>query len=191
MMNGIFGGLAALSLLCALCTGRMEALSSAVLEGAGNAVQLILQIVGIMCLWCGLMKVAQRSGLAHHLAQGMLPLARRLLPGVPASSPAFSYLAMNIAVNLLGVSSGATPLGLKAMEELQKHNPQPHRATNAMCTMVVLNTASIQLVPSTLLALRMQEGSQDPFCIMLPIWGTSLLAAIVGLSVAKLLEKVM
>lgn len=186
MMNYIWAGMMVLSLVFALITGNTKALSDAVLSGADDAVQLLLGILGIMCFWSGLMEIAKRAGLTDLLARFFSPLLRPLFPDVPKDSEAMRYMSLNISANLLGLGNAATPFGIEAMKELQKLNPIRDRATDAQLMFVVLNTASLQLLPTTLCAYRASFGSEKPFEIIHCIWITSVIALTVGITVAKI-----
>ncbi|MVB10389.1 Spore maturation protein A [Caprobacter fermentans] len=187
LLNYIWAGMILFSVFCAAVTGRMEPLSNAVLSGASGAVTLVLSMTGMMCAWTGLMKIADEGGLTLLLAKALNPLMRRLFPECKPGGPAVKAMCMNITANLLGLGNAATPLGIAAMQELKKNNPT-QTADNSMVTFVVLNTASIQLIPTTLGILRAQYGSAAPFEILPAVWVTSVCSVIVGLTAAKLME---
>ncbi|MGA8890319.1 MAG: nucleoside recognition domain-containing protein [Anaeromyxobacteraceae bacterium] len=161
------------SVAVAAFTGRMAALPGAIAESAGRAVTLSLGLVGVLSLWLGLMKVAEEAGLVRALGRMARPVLRRLFPSVPPDSPAMGAMTMNIAANMLGLGNAATPFGLKAMEELEKVNPVPGTATDAQALLCALNTASIQLVPASVIALRAAAGARQPADIL----GATLLAS--------------
>ncbi|MDQ6632394.1 MAG: nucleoside recognition protein, partial [Verrucomicrobiota bacterium] len=162
--------------------GAFEATKTAVLS-------IALPLIGIMALWLGLMRLAEKSGLIEILAKLLRPVMRRLFPDVPPNHPAMGSMLMNLAANMLGLANAATPLGLRAMNDLEKLNPRPGTATNAMCTFLAVNTSSIQLIPATALGILVAAGSKNPTAIV----GTSLLATIcstvAGITAVKLLEK--
>lgn len=187
MMNYIWAGLMSLSLVFAVATGRVEALSASVLEGATDAVDLLISILGIMCFWSGMMEIAKRAGLTDMLAKAFSPVLGLLFRDVPKESPAMRYISLNISANLLGLGNAATPFGLAAMKELNKLNPTQDRASDSMLLFVVMNTASIQLFPTTVAAYRGAYGSEDPFDILPCVWITSAVALGVGITVAKVL----
>ena len=178
----------AVSVFCALATGRMQQLSEAVLAGAGNAVQLIFGMMGMMCAWTGLMKIADAGGLTAILSRLLAPVVRRLFPAYPPESPAAKAICMNITANLLGLGNAATPMGLAAMKEMAAQNRGSHVADNSMVMFVVLNTASLQLIPTFMGTLRAQYGSAAPFDILPAVWMVSAIALVAGLLAAKLLE---
>jgi len=161
------------SVVVAAATGRMAALPGAIAESAGRAVSLSIGLVGILALWLGLMKVAEEAGLVRALGKLARPVLRRLFPSVPAASPAMGAMTMNIAANMLGLGNAATPFGIKAMEELELGNPDPGTATDAQALFCALNTASIQLIPASVIALRAAAGARQPADIL----GATLLAS--------------
>lgn len=187
LLNYIWAGMILFSVICAVITGRMEQLSSAVLSGASDAVTLVLSMTGMMCAWTGLMKIADEGGLTLLLSKALSPVMRRLFPDCKPGGPAVKAMCMNITANLLGLGNAATPLGIAAMKELKKNNPT-QTADNSMATFVVLNTASIQLIPTFLGIMRAQYGSAAPFDILPAVWVTSVCSVIVGLTAAKLME---
>lgn len=188
MLNKVWVAMIAVSVLCACATGRMQQLSEAVLAGAGNAVQLILGMMGMMCAWTGLMKIADAGGLTAILSHVLGPVLRRLFPAYPPESPAAKAICMNITANLLGLGNAATPMGLAAMKEMAAQNHGSKVANNSMVMFVVLNTASLQLIPTFMGTLRAQYGSTTPFDILPAVWVVSAIALAAGLLAAKLME---
>lgn len=188
MLNKVWAAMIAVSVLCACATGRMQQLSEAVLAGAGNAVQLILGMLGMMCAWTGLMKIADAGGLTAILSHVLGPVLRRLFPAYPPESPAAKAICMNITANLLGLGNAATPMGLAAMKEMAAQNHGSKVANNSMVMFVVLNTASLQLIPTFMGTLRAQYGSMTPFDILPAVWVVSAIALAAGLLAAKLME---
>ena len=188
MLNKVWAAMIAVSVLCACATGRMQQLSEAVLAGAGNAVQLILGMMGMMCAWTGLMKIADAGGLTAILSHVLGPVLRRLFPAYPPESPAAKAICMNITANLLGLGNAATPMGLAAMKEMAAQNHGSKVANNSMVMFVVLNTASLQLIPTFMGTLRAQYGSSTPFDILPAVWVVSAIALAAGLLAAKLME---
>jgi len=165
---------------------RITELSAAALKGATDAVELIFSIGGIMCLWSGFMRVAEKAGIIKKISKIISPVLRLLFPNLSDKSKAKEYISMNIAANFFGLGNAATPIGLKAMEELQKVNKTTNIASDEMITFVVINSASIQLIPSTIAAIRMAKGSTQPFDIMPAVWLTSISALLIGLITAKI-----
>lgn len=188
MMNAVLVGMLIFSVVSAAFGGNMEALSAATLSGCGEAVTLVISLTGMLCLWCGLMKIAQQCRLTEAVARLFRPLTRLLFPELPAGSPALQAICMNLSANLLGLGNAATPLGLAAMQELQKLNRQKDTASNAMVTFVVLNTASLQLIPTTCAVLRQQAGSAAPMEILPAVWLSSVASTAAALTLARLLR---
>lgn len=188
MMNYIWAGMLIVSLIGAACTGRLDATMQEGMKAATDAITMVIGLAGVMCLWTGLMKIAEEGGMVRLLCKWAKPIAKRIFPDVPPESPAMSAIMLNLTANLLGMGNAATPLGLKAMGELNELNAHSASASNAMCMFVVLNTASIQLIPSTIIAIRSAAGSAAPFEIMLPIWITSLCGILCGVLMTFLLQ---
>ncbi len=186
MMSYVWAGMIVLAYLFALINGRVEAVTQSALDGAKSAVEMTLALLGMMCLWTGLLEIAKRSGLTERLAKLVRPLMRFLFPQLSHNGEAVSAIVMNMTANFLGLSNAATPLGLKAMEELDRVNGRSSRASDAMCMFVVINTASINLIPTTLITLRSAAGSSDPFGIIVPVWICSILSVSVGVAAVKL-----
>ena len=178
-----------ISFACAVATGRMQQLSDAVLSGAGNAVELVIAMLGMMCAWTGLMKIADAGGMTALLSRLFCPITKRLFPNYKKDSPAVRAICMNMTANLLGLGNAATPFGIAAMKEMAKESPDPSAADNSMVMFVVLNTASIQLIPTTIGILRAKYGSAAPFDIIPAVWLASVFSLLVGVAVAKLLEQ--
>ena len=168
---------------------KMKEVTNSALDYAGTAVEIALGLIGIMALWLGVMKVAEEAGLIKIIANVVRPVTRFLFPKVPADHPAMGAMIMNISANMLGLGNAATPFGLKAMEELDKLNPNKGTATNAMVTFLAVNTAGLTLIPATAIAIRAAAGSSDPAIII----GTSIFGAFcattVGITMSKILEK--
>lgn len=189
MLNGLFVAAVLLSVVAAVFTGRMEALTRGVLDSAGNAVTLALGLVGAMAFFLGLMRVASDGGLLRILARAVAPVMRRLFPGVPPDHPAMSAMVLNIASNMLGLGNAATPFGIRAMMELDRLNPVKGRATDAMVLFLAINTSGLALLPTGVIALRASAGSADPAGIFFTTWFASGCAAIAGIAAALLYSK--
>lgn len=188
MLNYIWFGLLVIGFTVGIMNGRIDLVTQAVIESSRSAVELGIGLLGIMCLWTGLMNIAEKNGLVHYISRLVRPVLQFLFPGVPRNHPAMGAIVMNLAANFLGLGNAATPLGLKAIAELQKLNPRKDTATDAMCMFLVLNTSAIQLVPATIIAVRSAGGSSNPAEIMGTIWFASVCASISGIAVAKLLS---
>ena len=175
------------SVVAAALTGRMADLTGAAADAAGKAVTVSLGLVGLLTLWLGLMRVAEEAGLVSLLARAVRPLLRRLFPEVPADHPAMGSMVMNIAANLLGLGNAATPFGVRAMQELETLNPEQGTATDAQALFCAMNTASLQLVPASVIALRAGAGSRAPAEIL----GATLLASACGVVVAVTVSRLL
>ncbi|MCQ2514332.1 MAG: spore maturation protein A [Ruminococcus sp.] len=184
MLNYIWSGLIILSIICAMIFGNTQELSTALLNSGTSSIELLMKMAGIMCLWSGIMKIAEESGFTSMIAKLFSPLLRPLFPRLKKDSPAFKCITMNISANLLGLGNAATPFGLKAMEHLHTLNGRRDTASNEMVIFVVMNTASLQLIPTTIATLRQAYGSTDPFNIIVPVWISSATALAVALIIA-------
>lgn len=173
-----------ISILVSVFNGTVSETINGAFEGAKQSVFVVLSFAGVMCFWTGMMKIAEKSGLMEKIERLLRPLIRFLFPN--GGGEAKKYIAMNMSANLFGMGNAATPMGIKAMQALDRENPNPLYASDDMCMLVVLNTTSIQLIPTTIIALRVAAGSQDPFSIVLPIWISSLTAVLVAVFLAKL-----
>lgn len=189
MLNWIWLGLLLLGVLIGGFTGRLQAALDGAFSGASKSTELAIGLVGVMTLWLGLMRLAEVSGLVQALAKVLRPILCWLFPEVPANHPAMGSIVLNLAANALGLTNAATPLGLRAMKDLESLNPRPGTATDAMCTFLALNTGSVQLLPISAIAVLTAAGARNPTSII----GTTLLAtacsSLVGLFVIKALAK--
>lgn len=165
--------------------GRMEAVTEAAFDGAKTGVTVCFGLISIIVFWLGMMRIAEDSGLLNKLAKLLRPFIRFLFPSVPKDHPAFGYIMSNMSANILGLGNAATPMGIKAMQELQKLNPNPDTATPAMCTLLALNTASITLIPTTLIAIRMSFNSEHPADIV----GPTLIATMISTAAAIIVDR--
>ena len=187
-MTVIWTGMTAISLVCARALGNGSLLASAALEGAANAIQLGLNMAGVLCLWMGVMEVMQRAGLAEKLARVLRPVLRRLFPDFGSDQGVMDTIAANVSANLLGLGNAATPLGLEAARRMSRRTPGV--AGDSLCMLVVCNTASIQLIPTTVAAVRMAAGCETPFDILPAVWITSILSVLAGITAAKICSKI-
>lgn len=183
MLGTIWLLLLLLGVGAAAASGRVGDVSGAAARAASEAVETTIALAGVMALWTGLMRIAERAGLAQALARLLRPLVRRLFPELPPDHPALGPMVMNVSANLLGLGSAATPFGLKAMQELARECREEGTATPAMITFLTLNTASFTLVPGTMIAMRAAAGAQVPADVLLPTLVASLGAGAVGLLV--------
>jgi spore maturation protein SpmA len=189
MLNHLWLGMLVVAVLIGGFTGHLKETTDGAIDSAKTAVTLALGLIGVMTLWLGIMRLAERSGLVSVLARVLRPLLQRLFPEVPGDHPAMGSMVMNIAANMLGLNNAATPLGLRAMRDLETLNPHPGTATNAMCTFLAINTGSVQLVSVSAIAILAAAGSKSPTAIV----GTTLLATLVssiaGIALVKVLER--
>ncbi len=172
MLNVIWLGLILLAVIFGIINGTTSAVVASVTTSAKFGFEIALGLTGILAFWLGLLKIAEEAGLVSLLARVLRPLMTRLFPDVPAEHPAMGAMLLNMAANMLGLTNAATPFGLRAMEELEKLNPFPGTATNAMCTFLAINTSSVQLIPTTAIAYLAAGGATHPTAII----ATSLLA---------------
>lgn len=187
-MTIIWTGMIAVSVLCALATGRGPAVAAAAVEGAAAAVQLALSIAGMLCLWSGVMEVMRQSGLADKLSRLLSPVLRRLFPQAAQDREAMDSISANVSANLLGLGSAATPLGLEAARRLSRRSQGV--ASDSLCMLVVCNTASIQLIPTTVASVRAAEGCAAPFDILPAVWLASALSVGVGILACKAFARI-
>ena len=187
-MTILWTGMVVISVLCALMTGRWGQVAAAAMEGTQAAVELCLSIAGMLCLWTGVMEIMRRSGLAEGLSRLLRPVLGRLFPSVREDGEIMDSIAANISANLLGLGNAATPLGLEAARRMSRKSPGT--ASDALCMLVVCNTASIQLIPTTVAAVRLAAGCETPFDILPAVWVTSLLSVTVGITAAKIFSKI-
>ena len=186
MLNYIWFGMMLIAVVVGIFTGNIDAVTEAAINMAKAAVEIAIGLIGIMALWLGTMKIAEESGLIRIIARALRPITIRLFPDVPEDHPAIGSIVLNMAANILGLGNAATPLGLKAMEELQELNPNKDTATNAMCTFLAINTSSVQFIlPATVVAL-MGVVSNQIFITTILATGLSTVAAIIAV---KSLEK--
>ncbi len=186
MLNYIWSGMLVVGFLYGIANGRASEVTKAAIDSAGKAIELAIALLGIMCLWTGIMAVAEKSGMIRIISAVFRPFLKLIFPGIPKNHPAVGAVVMNLSANFLGLGNAATPLGLKAMTELQKLNPDKSRATDAMCMFLVLNTAAVQLIPSTVIAIRVNAGSANPTEIIVTVWIASVCATIAGIIFAKI-----
>ena len=189
-MSWIWTGILALSLTCAAATGNGTALASAIPIGAQAGVTLAISLAGSICLWTGVGKLMEKAGLTAALSRLLRPILHRIFPGTKEDPILSGYLSANICANFLGLGNAATPMGIQAVQRMV--DPlRPGIATDQMCRLIVLNTASIQLIPANVAAVRASLGAAAPFDILPAVWVTSLCSASLGLCAAWLLAKVM
>lgn len=186
LMSYIFTAMAGIAIIFALMTGRGSELAAAIPKGAQSGIELVLSMAGALCLWTGLGKLMERCGITAFLSKLLKPLLHRLFPDTKKNPRLSGVLSANICANFLGLGNAATPMGLQAAKMLSRGPAASHQ----LCRLVVLNTASIQLIPTTVAALRSSLGSSRPFDILPAVWITSLCSAAVGLGSTLILGKV-
>ena len=187
-MAWIWTGMAVLSILCGLATGRGDLVAAAAVEGAQAAVELCVSIAGMLCLWTGVMEAMRRSGLAEGLSRLLRPVLSLLFPQVSGDRGVMDSISANVSANLLGLGNAATPLGIEAVRRMERKTPGT--ASDAMCMLVVCNTASIQLIPTTVASVRAAAGSSSPFDILPAVWLASALSVGVGIAACKLFARI-
>ena len=188
MLGKIFGTFCAFSLLFGAFCGRLPEVASAIPDGAQKAVEVTLTLLGMMCLWSGVMQVLLDAGVVKKMARVFSPFLRHIFPKAYQTGEGYEEICATISANFLGIGNAATPFALCAMKKMQKHNPTPDSADNEQITLAVLSTASLTIVPANLLALRRAAGSQNPFSIMIPTWITSLLCVSFALLLTSFLR---
>lgn len=189
MINYIWFFLIFLGVLVGLLSGNGEAISKAIVNSSGSTVTFIIELTGIMCFWCGVMKVAEKSGFTDKLAKILKPILKLIFKDAARDEKALGAIVMNITANMMGLSNAATPFGIKAMEEMDRLNNEKGTASNDMSLFLVLNAACIQLVPSTIISIRAACNSVNPGIIILPAMISTATAAMVGVICCKILQR--
>lgn len=186
MINYIWSAMVVFSVISAFFAGATQELSSAIISSASDAVSLCIRLGGTICLWGGLMEIAEQSGLTGAVCRILSPVLKIVFPKMDMKGQTAKAISMNVTANLLGLGNAATPLGLEAMRRLQAENPSKEKASRDMIKFVVMNSAAFHLIPTTVAAMRQDYGSKNPFDIMLPSWISSAAALTVGLTAATL-----
>lgn len=184
MINYIFGLFFIIGILYSFITNTN--ISNEMISASSKSIELIFTIIPIMCLWLGIMNIAKKSGLLDKFAKLITPILKYLFPEIPKNSPCFSYISINIIMNMLGVGNAATPFGLKAMKEMQKINQNKDTSSRSMITFIVMNTAAVTIIPTTIISLRVLNKSINPMSIVPYIVITSSLSCIIGLILDRL-----
>ncbi|GBE29665.1 MAG TPA: nucleoside recognition protein [Bacteroidetes bacterium] len=188
-MNIVWMGLIVVAIVVAAFTGHMEETTNAAMSSAKTAVELAIGLIGVMALWLGLMKIAEKAGLIQSLARMLRPLLKRIFPEVPDDHPAMGSMLANIAANMLGLGNSATALGLRAMQDLQKLNVEKDSASNSMATFLAINTSSVTIIPATVIAIRASAGSNSPAEIIGPVIVATLVSTTVAILAVRLLQR--
>lgn len=189
MLNYIWFALMAIALVVAAFSGTAADVTKGAIDSAKTAVEISIGLVGVMTLWLGMMRIAEAAGLVTVLGRLLRPVSRFMFPEIPLDHPAMGAIVMSVAANMLGLNNAATPLGIKAMEEMQKLNPEKETATNPMVIFMAMNTASVQLVPATMIGVLVAAGSVDPTAIIAPTLVATSIGTVVSIIVAKILQR--
>ncbi len=189
MINYIWFFLIFLGVLVGILSGNGEAISRSIVNSSGSTVKFIIELAGIMCFWCGVMKVAENSGLTEKLSNLLKPILKLIFKDAAKDEKALGAIVMNLTANMMGLSNAATPFGIKAMEEMDRLNAEKGTASNDMSLFLVLNAACIQLVPSTIISIRAACNSSNPGVIIIPALVSTTVAAIVGIICCKVLQR--
>ena len=189
MLNKIWPFFIIISFIFAVITGNIECFNNSIFSSCNQAVELTIKLFGTMCLWNGLMRIVQETSLINKLSTMITPLMKVLFPNMKKEDKEYKEITVNIIANLLGIGNAATPLGIKAMQTMQEKNPDKERITDSMAMFIVLNTASLQLIPSTVIAVRASLGSTNATQIILPVWIATITADIAGIIASKILMK--
>lgn len=189
MINYIWFFMLLLGIAVGIFTGNGELISKAIVDSTTSTTDLLLGLLGVMCFWCGTMKVAEKSGLTNVLANLLKPILRLLFKEAARDEKTLGSIVMNLTANMLGLSNAATPFGIKAMEEMDKLNPKKGIASNDMALFLVINAACVQFVPSTVISIRAAAGSSNPGAIIIPTLIATGCAAIMGVTCCKILQK--
>lgn len=189
MLNIVWPFFIIISFAFAISSGNVEALNNSIFSGTQEAVNLSINLLGTICLWNGIMAIASKTTLLDKLTKFLSPVMRFLFPEINKDNEVHKQISMNVVANLLGLGNAATPLGLKAMKTMQKENKDKRRLTNSMAMFIVLNTASLQIIPTTVIAIRSSLGSSNPTKIVFPVWIATICAAFAGVFATKLFIK--
>ena len=185
MINYVFAFFFVIGISYSLINGNLN-ISNEILTASHKGLELIMSIIPVMCLWLGIMNIAKKSGLLEIMARKLLPILKIIFPEIPKNSPCFSYIGTNIIMNMLGLGNAATPFGLKAIKEMQELNKEKDTASRSMITFLVMNTAAVTIMPTTIISLRVHYGSVDPEAIIPYVVITSTLSCFVGLVIDRL-----
>lgn len=188
-MNYIFYFLIVISIIAGAVNGKLPDVVNAILTGADLSVKVAFSLIGIMAFWLGMMKIAEKCGLVTIIAKIIKPITKRIFNEIPEDSPAIGDIAMNFSANAIGLSNAATPIGIKAMEELQKENVDKTSASNAMCMLLAMNTAGFQLIPATVIAVLIAVGYKNPTEIIAPTLLVTSIAFVSAIALTKIFQK--
>lgn len=189
MLNIIWPIFLIISFIYAIFSGRVAEVNNSIFESTKQAVDLCISLLGTICLWNGIMQIASKTSIVKHLTKILNPIMKRLFPDIRKDDKVHEEISMNMIANIMGLGNAATPLGLKAMKSMQKQNKDKSRLSNSMAMFIVLNTASIQIIPTTVIAIRSSLGSNNPTAMIIPVWIATICAAIAAVFTAKVLSK--
>ena len=178
-----------ISIIFAFITGNIENINNSIFESTSSALELTLTLIDMMCLWSGIMEIAENTDIMNILSKVLSPIMKVLFKDIKKTDKEYKEILMNIIANLLGLGNAATPLGLKAMQTMQEKNPDKDVLTDSMAMFIVLNTASLQIIPTTVIAIRSSLGSQNPTKIIFPVWVSGVCAVICGTIAVKIFIK--
>lgn len=187
MLNKIWPMFMIISIIYAIMNGNTDKINASIFSSTQETVTLSITLLGTICLWNGIMKIAEKTKIIKKLTRILNPLINFLFPELKTQEKIRNEIAMNMVANILGLGNAATPLGIKAMKSMQEINPDKKVLSNSMVTLIVLNTASIQLIPTTVIAIRMSLGSENPTNIIFPVWIATFCAAVAGITATKIL----
>lgn len=189
MLNKLWPIFILISIGYGIITGKTADINNAIFESTESAVELSLTLLGTMCLWSGIMEIASKTKLIEKINKALSGFMRILFPDIKKEDKEYKEITMNITANILGLGNAATPLGLKAMKTMQENNKDKERLTDSMAMFIILNTASLQIIPTTVIAIRSSLESSDPTKIILPVWISTVLAAVAGIIASKIFIK--
>ncbi len=189
MLNIIWPFFLIVSFIYAIFSGRVAEVNNSIFESTKLAVELSISLLGTICLWNGIMQIASKTSIVKHLTKFLSPIMKKLFPDIKEGEKVHEEITMNIIANIMGLGNAATPLGLKAMKSMQNKNKEKDRLSNSMAIFIVLNTASIQIIPTTVIALRSSLGSNNPTAMMIPVWISTICAAVAAVLSVKILMK--
>ena len=185
-MNKIWSGMIIIAIVLSIVQGNLQELIASLMDSTQSAIETVLDMMGMLCMWSGFMKIAEESGIVKSLSKKITPIVKFIFPELPKDNEAAGHIAMNMTANILGLGNVATPMGIKAMEKLELYNDNKSRLSNSMMMFIILNTASIQLIPTSVIALRASYNSNNPADIVLPIILASFGSVIAGVILVKI-----
>lgn len=189
MLNKLWPIFIIISFIYAIACGNICDVNNSIFKSTESVVSLSLTLLGTMCLWCGIIKIATKTKMINKIIKLLRPILKKLFPEIKETDEAYKEISMNIVANLLGLGNAATPLGLKAMKSLQKENKDKKNLTNSMAILIVLNTASIQIIPTTVIAIRSSMKSENPTAMIVPVWIATIAASFAAIISSKILMK--